>query len=224
MPDNLLDLLFQADVDDGIADVEINLSGRLFPAHRYILASRSPYFANLFSQTGNQTLEYPGYHPVIFEEFLRYIYTGKTELIRIGELNSPALIQLCSRPVITDENAPAFQYYSDVKANRKLNNPVRMLHEMAKRFEVMELQKILSNLEVIRQEVMVKKGGREPWKPHIHFNRFECPELCDVEIHCKDDRVLKGHKCILVARLDYFSNMFSTRWSGVSMQFKVVFL
>ncbi|XP_019772045.2 inhibitor of Bruton tyrosine kinase isoform X1 [Dendroctonus ponderosae] len=214
MPDNLLDFLLQADVDDGIADVEINISGRLFPAHRYILASRSPYFSNLFAQAGNQSLEYPGYNPVIFEEFLRYVYTGTTELIRIGELKNPALIQLCSRPVIVDENAPAFQYYSDLKVNRKLNNPVRMLHEMAKRFEVMELQKILSNLEVIRQEVTVKKGGRDPWKTQIHFNRFECPELWDVEIHCKDDRVLKGHKCILVARLDYFNNMFSTRWSG----------
>ncbi|XP_066249133.1 inhibitor of Bruton tyrosine kinase [Euwallacea similis] len=232
MSENMSDLLTTADGCDGITDIEINISGRLFPAHKYVLASRSQYFLNLFNKNHNSIMEFKGYQPIIFEEFLKYIYTGNSELLELGDLKNEALLHLCLKPLQENDkendaivecedgsNRSAFEYYSRMKDQstnnvKKLENPVRMLHEMAKRFEVVELQKILSNLDMVKCSVRVKKGGKEVKKSPIIFNKSACPELYDVEIICKDNKVLKAHKCILSARLDYFGNMFSIRWGG----------
>lgn len=231
MSDNMQDLLSSADISDGVTDIEFKVSGRLFAAHKYILAARSRYFANLFIKKHDNLIELKGYNPAVFEELLMYIYTGRSELTEVGDLKTESLIQLCSKNVkenlVISENEEykdksAFEYYSEKKSainqsnDRKLDNPVRMLHEMAKRFEIIELQKILSNLDMHKSTVRVKKGGQEVRKSPVVFSKSDCPELYDVEILCKDDRVLKGHKCILYARLDYFGSMFSSRWGGVS--------
>ncbi|XP_074626926.1 inhibitor of Bruton tyrosine kinase-like [Acropora palmata] len=44
------------------------------------------------------------------------------------------------------------------------------------------------------------------------FSRLNCPELYDVVIVCEDGSELQCHKCILVARLDYFRSMFAGDW------------
>lgn len=230
MLDNMYELLSSADVCDNVADVGFNVGGKLFPCHRYVLASRSHYFANLFAKNQDPIVELKGFNPAVFEEFLRYIYTGTTELIQIGELKNQSLIRLCLKPlaeegkenVIVDGNQSAFQHYSnnkkptDSERTLTLNNPVRMLHEMSKRFEVVDLQKILSNLDMVKHSVRIKKDGREVKMSNPIFNKNVCAELYDVEILCRDERVLKAHKCILAARLDYFGSMFSSRWRGVS--------
>jgi hypothetical protein len=41
-------------------------------------------------------------------------------------------------------------------------------------------------------------------------------ELCDVTVKCADGKEVRAHKCILAAQSDYFNNLFSTRWRGVS--------
>ncbi|KAL1502111.1 hypothetical protein ABEB36_007304 [Hypothenemus hampei] len=223
-------LLTDASLCDGLSDVEFNVSGHLFAAHKFILSSRIQYFENLFKKTSS-LVEFPTYHPTIFQEFLNYVYTGKSELLQVGELKNEALKRLCLKKIHNTENdmiiqekenQSAFEYYtklskrsnSTTDTERKLDNPVRMLHEMSKRFECIELQKILSNLDMINYCVILKKDGWKITKIPLVFNRYSCLELCDVEIHCKDKNILKAHKCILAARLDYFSNMFSTRWRG----------
>lgn len=234
MSDNMQDLLSAADISDGVTDIEFKVSGRLFAAHKYILAARSRYFADLFNKKHDNLIELKGYNSAVFEELLMYIYTGRSELTEVGDLKTESLIQLCSKNVkeadadlvISEsddyKDKSAFEYYSQKKTinnqsnDRKLDNPVRMLHEMAKRFEIIELQKILSNLDMHKFTVRVKKGGQEVRKSPVVFRKSDCPELYDVEILCKDDRVLKGHKCVLYARLDYFGSMFSSRWGGVS--------
>jgi hypothetical protein len=40
--------------------------------------------------------------------------------------------------------------------------------------------------------------------------------LYDVRIRSEDGKELRAHKCVLVARLDYFHNMLSGRWVEVS--------
>lgn len=220
MLDNMQNLLSSADISDGVTDIEFKVSGRLFAAHKYILAARSRYFANLFIKNHDNFIELKGYNPAVFQELLMYIYTGRSELTEIGDLKTESLIQLCSKNVKEiDVNLviSESEEFKDKSAfDRKLDNPVRMLHEMAKRFEIVELQKVLSNLDMHKSTVRVKKGGQEVRKSPVIFRKNDCPELYDVEILCKDDRVLKGHKCVLYARLDYFGSMFSSRWGGVS--------
>ena len=50
----------------------------------------------------------------------------------------------------------------------------------------------------------------------LYFNSF--PELHDTIINCLDDESLKCHKCILVARSEYFSSMLSFGWQESSSQ------
>ncbi|XP_050296908.1 inhibitor of Bruton tyrosine kinase [Anthonomus grandis grandis] len=227
MRDNMLNLHLTAESSDDITDIEFNVGGKTFAAHRYILASKSKYFFNLFSQHPDQIIPLKGYHPNIFEELLMYIYTGNSKLIELGELRSESLLRLChfTKPIeevkenlIIDGSKSAFKYYSKKEQNggkeKKLDNPVRMLHEMSKRFEVDELQKILSNLDMSKNCIILKKGAEEKPKVPLKFDRNMCPELYDIEIECKDERVVKAHKCILAARLDYFASLFSSRWKG----------
>ncbi|CAG9766352.1 unnamed protein product [Ceutorhynchus assimilis] len=224
MLENMFDLFTTA---EDFGDVELKVNDTKFMAHKFILATKSHYFANLFKKN-QQQFEFKGFNAQVFEEFLKYIYIGTTELIEIGELQNESLIRLCQKPqveekendVIIDGNKSAFEYYSlkdkvTDNAEKKLDNPVRMLHEMAKRFEVIELQKILSNLDMVKTAVRLKRGGKQTKRGPIIFNKNLFPQLYDVEIHCKNDMVLRAHKCILVARLDYFCSMFSARWNRV---------
>lgn len=243
MFENMDELLAEADSSDDITDLVINVGSRKFLTHKYILASRSQYFAKLFENNNKNTLDLKGYNPDIFEQLLQYIYTRNTELINTGELKSDSLRTLCIKVheskeqdiddnKIIDENKSAFECYSKSKQHvdkdknnvSKLDNPVRMLHEMAKRFEISDLQKILSNLDMFKYTVRIKKDGKSTKVPPIIFDRGAFQELCDVEITVKDNRIIKAHKCILSARLDYFNSMFSSRWKGgetskISMSF-----
>lgn len=55
-------------------------------------------------------------------------------------------------------------------------------------------------------------------EPFRRLNRHAFPELYDVTIKCANDMEIKAHKCVLVARLEYFSLMFSHSWSEVSIE------
>ncbi|XP_057379113.1 uncharacterized protein LOC130701151 [Daphnia carinata] len=58
-------------------DFEFLVQGKVFPAHRAILAARSPVLANLLSQPGIDFLRIEDIDASVFEEFLHFIYTGR---------------------------------------------------------------------------------------------------------------------------------------------------
>jgi speckle-type POZ protein len=63
------------------SDVNFKIGGREFPAHKNILAARSQYFAAMFEhptkeQSTNQ-VNIEDIEPDVFEELLRFIYTGR---------------------------------------------------------------------------------------------------------------------------------------------------
>jgi speckle-type POZ protein len=75
------------------SDVILNISGREFPAHKNILAARSEVFAAMFQNPTKEKLtnqiEIEDIEPEVFQELLRFIYTGrvqfdKLELIAAG--------------------------------------------------------------------------------------------------------------------------------------------
>ncbi|XP_065199693.1 protein roadkill-like [Planococcus citri] len=67
--------------DEETCDVIIDINGKKYPAHKTILAARSPVFKAMFkhNMTENQRncVEIKDIDEKIFEEVLRYIYTGK---------------------------------------------------------------------------------------------------------------------------------------------------
>ncbi|KAJ7388445.1 hypothetical protein OS493_037607, partial [Desmophyllum pertusum] len=56
----------------------------------------------------------------------------------------------------------------------------------------------------------------------VKFSRLNCPELYDVVIVSKEGTELKCHKCILVARLEYFHSMLASGWLESSEQSKTL--
>jgi hypothetical protein len=63
---------------------------------------------------------------------------------------------------------------------------------------------------------MIKQGCRLSNLTAPFLKRDDYQSLYDVRIHSEDGKELCAHKCILVARLDYFRNMLSGRWVEVS--------
>ena len=68
------------------SDVNLNIRGREFPAHKNILAARSEVFAAMFQHPTKEKLsnqiEIEDIEPEVFQELLRFIYTGRVSIQR----------------------------------------------------------------------------------------------------------------------------------------------
>lgn len=239
MQKNLTSLLEEVDESDNVHDVVFKVGQRYFPAHRYIISTKSPYFEELFSHNSEEVIVLNNVHDVIFEQFLLYIYTGSCDLTSCGELKKEVLRNMCQKHIDSMDNnklreheiqetsdMSAYEYYKNIKpkqeekskmgTSQNVKNPIRMLQELAKRFECKELQKKLSNLEIQRNCVRLKHANEFKDSSPVTFNRSMFPNFYDVTVKCRDNKEIKAHKCILAARMEYFNNMFSMRWKGVS--------
>lgn len=47
----------------------------------------------------------------------------------------------------------------------------------------------------------------------MRFDRLEYPDLHDITIQCADDKLIRAHRCILSARLEYFNMMLNNDWT-----------
>ena len=69
--------------DKSLSDVIFYINGSEFPAHKVILASASPVFSRMFSNEMKENImnevKMTETDPDVFNEMLRYIYTGKVE-------------------------------------------------------------------------------------------------------------------------------------------------
>lgn len=66
-------------------------------------------------------------------------------------------------------------------------------------------------------------SSTEKKEPFRRLNRHAFTDLYDVTIKCSNNMEIKAHKCVLVARLEYFSLMFSHSWAEVSV-FRAILL
>ncbi len=95
---------------DGSADVEVEVGGQVFAAHRSVLAARSPYFRQRldpgagFADAGAARLSLPDADPHAFAAVLRYLYTDSAgplahDLLQpVGELADRLLLPgLCAQ-------------------------------------------------------------------------------------------------------------------------------
>ena len=64
------------------SDVTLCAGGREFQAHKAILATRSPVFSAMFKSNMEESrlgrVEIPDIHPDVFQEMLKFVYTGNT--------------------------------------------------------------------------------------------------------------------------------------------------
>ncbi len=73
-----------------LSDVTFKIRGRKFAAHKAILAMRSPVLAAMFHHPTKEMLsskvEVEDIDPNVFQEVLRFIYTGKTQLTAMDKM------------------------------------------------------------------------------------------------------------------------------------------
>ncbi|XP_046656651.1 speckle-type POZ protein-like [Daphnia pulicaria] len=77
------------------SDFTINVRGRQFKAHKSILATRSQYFAAMFEHPTKENLthqvEIEDVEPDVFQEILRFLYTGRLSESTMGKMSAGIL-------------------------------------------------------------------------------------------------------------------------------------
>ena len=88
-----------------LSDVKFNLGGRKFAAHKNILAMRSPVFAAMFRHPTKEMQTNQGevkdVDPDVFQEVLRFIYTGKTQSTALNKM-APGLLAAADKYLLED--------------------------------------------------------------------------------------------------------------------------
>ena len=88
-----------------LSDVTFNLGGRKFAAHKNILAMRSPVFAAMFRHPTKEMQTNQGevkdVDPDVFQEVLRFIYTGKTQSTALNKM-APGLLAAADKYLLED--------------------------------------------------------------------------------------------------------------------------
>ena len=78
------------------SDVNFNIGGRDFPAHKLILATRSKYFAAMFQHPTKENLTnrivIEDIEPEVFDLLLRFIYTGRVQFDKLETMAAALFI------------------------------------------------------------------------------------------------------------------------------------
>jgi speckle-type POZ protein len=88
-----------------LSDITFNIRGQKFSAHKSILAVRSPVFAAMFQhptkEMQSNQVKVKDIDPDVFQEVLRFIYTGKTESTAMDKM-APGLLAAADKYILED--------------------------------------------------------------------------------------------------------------------------
>ncbi len=128
------------------SDVNFNIGGREFPAHKNILAARSQYFAAMFQhptkENSTNQVKIDDIEPEVFDQLLRFIYTGRVPLDKLEKMAAGLFIAadkyLMDELKMKCENYLLSQMSPDncviLLLNGDLQNPTEYLKKAAKFF------------------------------------------------------------------------------------------
>uniref|UniRef100_A0A2L2YAE7 Inhibitor of Bruton tyrosine kinase n=1 Tax=Parasteatoda tepidariorum TaxID=114398 RepID=A0A2L2YAE7_PARTP len=193
-------LLSETHVQDEFHDIIVKVDKREFAAHKYILASRSEYFKKQFNKEAfvNGIMQLENTKAEAFEQAMKFIYTNNCDFLISG---------FEVKWGINKENGKKKK--SGTKSS-KAASPVLILLELSKKLGLNYLAKRLENVKLIDGRIYTSDA--DPPKDLI-FKRNYLSTLHDACLISSDGVVFKCHKCILIARLDYFHSMLNTCWS-----------
>ncbi|KAK6170183.1 hypothetical protein SNE40_018638 [Patella caerulea] len=225
-------LLQEVDDTDVIHDIIIQSGNRKWAAHKFILASRSTKLHKMIMNDLSSTnkdkpvINLNDINPLLIDEILKYIYTDMCTALTID-----AKFQLQENCDNKDEDIdPKIEYMTKTQRKKYYK---RLDKENSKKQEEDEPKTALCLLREVAEDLGIEtlsdrldcvkcvngiicSNGRQLVKPNLKFNRTDIPELYDVCIRADDNTSIKCHKCILVARLEYFHSMLATGWIETS--------
>jgi speckle-type POZ protein len=132
--------------DMQFSDVNFNVGGREFPAHKNILSARSQYFAAMFKhpmkENSTNQVKIEDIDPEVFDQLLRFIYTGRVPLDKLETMAAELFIAadkyLLDELKMKCENYLLSQMSPDncviLLLHGDLQNPNKHLKEAAKFF------------------------------------------------------------------------------------------
>ncbi|XP_044744642.1 inhibitor of Bruton tyrosine kinase isoform X2 [Coccinella septempunctata] len=194
-------LLEETTEEDNIHDIVIKINHKTFPAHKYILASES----NLMDLCDSKDeIVLKDINVDFFQQLLIFIYTGTCSLLEVGECP-----ELFKKYYISSDGVEQETVKS--QKNKSPQNPIRKLQEMSKRFGCKRLHHLLNDFYM--QNIYIFRKSDILNTPKC-YQITDFPEYYDIKLKCSNGKEIKAHKCILVGRLEYFSNLFAARWSN----------
>jgi hypothetical protein len=227
---------------DPTCDVVFVVSGRRFPAHRYVVANVSDKMSKMVCSAGEREVPLDDVAPEIFEQVLKYAYTKTCDLLKPGQCNVRVSTRnspkdsndACSSPELIADNpdsVSAFAVHNNGKSKRKNKIKIKngkqqgtkdknsnevtrleMLQAAARNLAIHGLTKAAENFRMSGSGLITLKDGGKPPRAALCFSRKSFPELHDVIIKTDDGEEISAHKCILSARLEYFRSMFGLGW------------
>ncbi|KAI5713388.1 hypothetical protein M8J76_015146 [Diaphorina citri] len=181
----LTTLLTEANECDLLHDVTFQVASTLFPAHRYILASRCKALYELCSGVDEVVID--SVQPDIFRQILLYVYTNDCSLLHPGQ-------------------------FKLINKSTKQENVLKMAVDCATRFQLDDLLDKLKLFKYENRTLVLKEPGVTVPSQVPCFDRHSCQELSDVAISSCDGALIKAHKCVLAGRLEYFQHMLCGGW------------
>lgn len=221
-----------------IHDVQIRVkryqqSDVYFPAHLFILASRSKYLAKLIldqyeerradadcdSDDEYESDPWPdliieNVYSEIFEEFLSFLYSNQSSILEDNNSSNDELINSLGSVSVYWEGSN--------KAKQSKNKK-----KLGKTDRKSLLKGLLTHMEVIYQTPLA--GARdsndsdsdsnlpEPRQRPV-FSPFTLIHLYDCAVECCDSISFNAHKCLLAARIPYFAAMLFSPWIQVDQK------
>lgn len=190
---HMMQLLESADSGDAMHDIVVKVKGNSYPLHRYILASRSEYFEKVIGETVAS-----GIHVIdnvtvkAFEEVLCFIYTNSCNILESE--SARVIVGLSNKYSLGKRITTAF---------------LKEVHDASKKLGVHSLKDCLSKATIRNNAVVL---GTMPPITKYRFFRNKFDTLYDVFLVSSDGVRFPCHRCILVARLEYFNSMLSFCW------------
>ena len=117
--------------------------------------------------------------------------------------------------------------FNNIQSLNQLNKYFQQLKELADKFYLVDLKKQVIDeiLKKLKQNEVTTKNETQQLRQFVETNvnvlsarlkvsfmRLNFENLFDCEIKCNNGEIIKCHKCVLISRSDYFSNMFEGYW------------
>uniref|UniRef100_A0A1A9X4V3 BTB domain-containing protein n=1 Tax=Glossina brevipalpis TaxID=37001 RepID=A0A1A9X4V3_9MUSC len=181
--------------NDGVHDVVFRVDGDKFPAHKFIIYARAPGLKAIIltCETKDVHLNFPQLTAKMFEIIMKFIYTNymPSEEVLLLDLED---IQNSLNPNERPDN---------------LQEVLNLFINFVQLFQLNNFAKYLKSFN--KSEIC----GSD-LKSKCRFNRLRrtnFPELYDIRIVCDNNIEILAHKCVLVARLEFFEMMFTHTWA-----------
>uniref|UniRef100_A0AAG5DB42 BTB domain-containing protein n=1 Tax=Anopheles atroparvus TaxID=41427 RepID=A0AAG5DB42_ANOAO len=189
-------LLADASEMDAVHDVVLYVEGQPFAGHRFILYHRSELLRALLQKHPKEKefhLKEHGFGGLTvggFQLILRYLYTN--QLVAVADVEKLARKPGSNRAGVTP-------------VKPKASEMSEMCSKLKGMFDQMHLHALSNSVKNLAADPPI-----EPF-PKLHHDSY--PELYDLTIELQGRESLPAHKCVLVARLEYFSMMFAHSWT-----------